>query len=78
VTAFFETILHRPPTEMEVDVCTRFLRDQENRMLADSERSSTPTQQARASLAHVLLNSAWIHIAQRRSAENASKSSAVT
>jgi hypothetical protein len=56
VSAAFEQILARVPATQEELLCLRFLREQENRLVASSTATETATQRARASLVHVLLN----------------------
>jgi hypothetical protein len=56
IAAGYEHLLGREPTAQEAQLCLNFLHSQENRLLGTSTATTTATQQARASLIHVLLN----------------------
>jgi hypothetical protein len=56
VATCFEQVLGRSATQEETALCVRFLREQENRLLASPPAPRTITERARASLVQVLFN----------------------
>jgi len=52
----FVQVLSRKPTATETELCLRFLRDQENRLLTVPTSGATVTERARGSLVQVLFN----------------------